>query len=183
MTPCTLCDNRRDLLAMSVCKPERVVSTCGESPRNDLFLVDLALLMELVENTTEQSVGTLRVGRKSGAVACSWNLNSDTGPSISDRAVLNACTLCAVTKQNKSDLCSRRLKDSGNHLSKPRIDISIGKPSGFCTLGLRTKTGILDSTSSDPFKACKCGIEYSRTGSWSKLNPSKYCQQDSLGNS
>jgi hypothetical protein len=87
MTPCTLCDSRRDLLAMSVCKPERVVSTCRETPCNDLLLVGPALLMEPVENTAEQSIGTLWVSRKGGAVACSWNLNSDTGPSIGNRAV------------------------------------------------------------------------------------------------
>jgi hypothetical protein len=87
MTPCTLCDNRRDLLAMSVCKPGRVVSTCRESPCNDILLAGLALLMELVENTAEKPIGTLWVGWKSGAVSRSWNLNGDTGPSIGNRAV------------------------------------------------------------------------------------------------
>jgi hypothetical protein len=183
MAPCTLCDNRRDFLAMSVCKPERVVSTCGESPCNDLLLAGPTLLMEPVENTAEQLIGALLVSRKSGTVACSWNLNNDTGPSIGDRAVRKACTLRAVAKESKPDLFSKTSADFSDHLSRPRIDMSMGKPSGFCTRGLRTKTGILDPTSADSFKAYICGIEYSRTGSWSTLNPSRYCQQDSLGNS
>jgi hypothetical protein len=180
MTPCTLCDNRRDLLAMSVCKPERVVSTSGESPCNDLLLVSPALLMEPVENTAEQSIGTLRVSRKSRAVSRSWNLNGDTGPSIGNRTIRKTSTLRSVTKENESELSSRHVDDFGNHLSRPRIDMSTGKPSGFWTWGLRIKTGILDP-SVDPFKACICGIKYSRTGSGSRLNPPNYCQQDSVG--
>lgn len=107
MTPGAMCDNRRYSLTMSVCKPERVVSACGESPRNDLVLVSPALLMDPVENTTEQAISTLWVSRKSGAVPRSWNLNSDTGPSIGDRAVRKTCTLRAITKENESDLSSK----------------------------------------------------------------------------